>query len=195
MKPYPSFTEKTVSSKKLIGGKFLQVFLDQVELPDKKAAKRFWINHPGAAAVAIFRKNRRDTFLVRQFRYALREETLEIPAGKLEEGETPKRGAIREVKEECSLQGKLKKGFFYYPALGYSNERIEIYLMENPVPLTKPVKGPEDEWIDGRWYTKKEVIMLYKNGKIGDSKTLLAFLFFGFLKPKELEPQFFHGKA
>jgi ADP-ribose pyrophosphatase len=66
--------------------------------------------------------------MVRQYRYALGRETLEIPAGKLDPGENPEQCIRRELLEETGYEaGSIELIYTYAPALGYSNELIHIY--------------------------------------------------------------------
>jgi len=178
------FTEKTLKSTPLTEGRFINVNIDEVELPDGRTGQRFWMDHPGAAAIVVFRKNREETYLVRQYRYAVKKETIEIPAGKIDPGETFEEAAKRELLEECSLRGDLKPSLRYAAALGYSNEYLHIFVIDDPE-VTKGGEGPDDEWVDGRWYDKKEIIGLFKESRLEDSKTLIALFFYGFIRPED----------
>jgi ADP-ribose pyrophosphatase len=101
--------------------------LDDVLLSNGKVGKRIRIDHPEAAAVVPF-VSRDEILMVRQYRYALGRETLEIPAGKLDSGETPEEAAKRELQEETGYQvGQLDHIYTYAPAIGYANELIHIF--------------------------------------------------------------------
>jgi len=85
------------------------------------------MDHPEAAAIIPLLSDK-EILMVRQFRYALGRETLEIPAGKLDPGETPEQCIRRELLEETGYEaGKIEWVYTYAPALGYSNELIHIY--------------------------------------------------------------------
>lgn len=101
--------------------------LDEVLLSNGKVGKRIRIDHPEAAAVVPF-VSEDEILMVRQYRYALGRETLEIPAGKLDPGETPEEGAMRELLEETGYQAeRLDHIYTYAPAIGYANELIHIF--------------------------------------------------------------------
>ena len=95
------FNETTKNKSYLYKGKILNVRKDEVILPDGKDAIREMIEHSGGSAVVC--ENDGKILLVRQFRYPYKEEILEIPAGKLNAGESPEETAIRELEEEGGL--------------------------------------------------------------------------------------------
>ena len=80
--------ETQISSKRIFSGKLIDLYFDQVELPDGKTSTREWINHPGAVCLIPILSNG-DICLIRQFRYGPQEEFIEIPAGTLDDGEDP----------------------------------------------------------------------------------------------------------
>ena len=101
--------------------------LDSVRLRTGRITERIKIDHPDAAAVVPFLGPDR-ILMVRQWRYSIGRETLEIPAGKMDPGESIETCALRELKEETGHNARrLAHLFNYYPAIGYSNEMIRIY--------------------------------------------------------------------
>ncbi len=126
----PDFTEATLSSKTVYRGKLLHVLEDEVRLPDGGAARREYIRHPGAA-VMVPMPDPKSVVLVRQFRYALARHFYEIPAGKIDPGEAPLATARRELREECGFEaGEWRHLATIHPCIGYSDERIELYLAQ-----------------------------------------------------------------
>ena len=91
--------ESTVSSKKVYDGSFLDVRKDIVNLPDGNTSTREWINHPGAACIIPIMSDGR-LALIKQYRYPVKSIMIELPAGKLDEGEKPESCALRELEEE-----------------------------------------------------------------------------------------------
>ena len=81
-------TEKTLSSQQVYKGVLLDIYRDEVELPDGTKSVREYNKHPGAVCVVPITKDNK-VLMVKQFRYPTKEVMLEIPAGKLEKGETP----------------------------------------------------------------------------------------------------------
>ena len=127
-----NLTETPLRSEQLVDGKLLKVYRDEVRLPDGTASVREWIDHPGAAAVVpLFEDG--TTLLVRQYRYAPRHLTLEVPAGKIDhDDEDPEAVAARELEEETAWRaGRLVSLGAFYPCIGYSNEIIHFYLAED----------------------------------------------------------------
>jgi ADP-ribose pyrophosphatase len=101
--------------------------LDVVRLKTGDLTQRIKIDHPEAAAVLPFLDEKR-ILMVRQWRYAIGRETLEIPAGKADSGEDIDACARRELLEETGYNAeRLIPVFSYFPAIGYSNEVIRIY--------------------------------------------------------------------
>ena len=135
------------------------------------------IDHPQAAAVVPFVAED-EILLVRQYRYALGKETLEIPAGKLDPGETPEECVRRELLEETGYEaGELNFLYTYAPAIGYSNELIHIYSARS---LKKTKKKIDEREISSvKIYSTRRVRKMIKKGLLADGKTLLALFFAG----------------
>ena len=126
--------EPVVSSEEVLRGKLVHVFRDTVQVPGRGLGTREWLRHPGASAVVpLFGDG--TVVLVRQYRHGPRREFLEVPAGKLDAGEAPEVCARREVREETGLTvERLTPLGPVYPAIGYSDEVIHLFLGEG---LTK----------------------------------------------------------
>lgn len=169
-----SLLEKKVSSEKVFSGNLLHVYRDKVKLPDGSISHREWIDHPGACAVLpVFETG--EVQLVKQFRYPLRQNFLEVPAGKIDPGEDPLVTAKRELEEESGIRGKhwVALGGLH-PCIGYTNEIIYLYLTweldvsDNHVDhdeFLKPVRLPF-----------AEAIRLAYSGDITDGKTIANIL-------------------
>lgn len=171
------FYEKTISEKSVYEGKIVNVELLEVELPNGKISKREIVRHRGAVAVVAVTENNK-ILLVEQFRKALDRTILEMPAGKLEEGEEPIECGIRELEEETGykvdkenvqLLGKI------HVSPGYCDECIYIIKAENLKP--GQMGGDEDGFININEYTKEEIIKMIVDGKITDSKTISSFMY------------------
>src|SRR5699024_8212829 len=94
-----NLTEKTLQSTTIYNGKIVHLQVDDVLLPDGQKSKREVIKHPGAVAIIPITPDNK-IVLVRQYRKPLEKTIVEIPAGKMEEGERPEITAIRELEEE-----------------------------------------------------------------------------------------------
>ncbi len=170
--------EKTVKSEEIYKGKIIDVRLDTVELPGKKYSTREIVEHPGAVGVIPITPDNQ-IVLVKQFRKAVEEFLLEIPAGLIEHKEEPSQCAVRELKEETGYTANnLEKLFEYYSSPGFSNEKIHIYLAED---ITEGVARPDEgEHIRIIKMPVNEALEKVRTNEIKDSKTIMAILaYFG----------------
>jgi ADP-ribose diphosphatase len=126
-------------------------------------------------SVGIVAVSGSDVFLVTQYRHAAGKMLLEIPAGKIEKGETPRQAAIREMAEELGYSGKLEPLTKWYLAPGYSTELMHVFVATS---LRKIARGPLDDDENIRIRKVKLSVALKKclNGEIQDSKTAAALL-------------------
>ena len=168
-----NLTEKTVRKNVVFDGKIIRVRCDDAELPDGKPCKREVVDHAGGASVLYVREGK--VLLVRQFRYPYMEETLEIPAGKLNPGEDPARTAARELAEETGWQpASVEHMFTIYPTPGYSAEKIYIYRAHGV--REGQVHPDEDEFVTAAFYPIDEVLSMIEKGEIKDAKTIIAVM-------------------
>ena len=137
--------------------------------------KRSIVRHRGSAVMMPVDENNR-VLLVRQYRMPAGQKLWEIPAGKLDEGETPLQAAKRELGEETGLTAKTwKKLVSFYPSPGYVEEKMTIFLATD---LTQGDAHPmDDERIETKWFTKKELREAIESNKIIDGKTMIGFLY------------------
>lgn len=153
-------------------GKIINVRRDEVAFPNGKESTREIVEHRGAVAVAAVDEEG-CIYLVRQFRYAFGEELLEIPAGKLEEGEETAHleAAIRELREETGLTAqKVDYLGVIYPSVGMLTERIHIYLARG---LTQgEMDLDEDEFLNVERIPVRELEAMVRRGEIRDAKTI-----------------------
>ncbi len=168
-------TEKFIRGEQVFAGKLLNVFRDVVTKPDGHEEVREVMRHPGAAVIIPHLGNNRYV-LVRQYRYALRQATIEFPAGRLDPGEDPLDCAERELAEETGYRtDNLEFLFKIHPAPGYTDELIYVYKAEN---LIKGPTDPDpDEVVLTIEKTLDELLNMLKKGEITDSKTVNAILF------------------
>ncbi len=166
-----NLTEKTVRKNVVFSGKIIQVRCDDAVLPDGKPCKREVVEHPGGASVLYVQDGK--VLLVRQFRYPYGEETLEIPAGKLDPGEDPADTAARELAEETGWIPKTVEHLYtIYPTPGYSAEKIYIYRAHGV--REGAVHPDEDEFLSAAFYPIEEVFRRIRSGEIRDAKTIIA---------------------
>ena len=168
------FTEHLLESATVYRGRLLHVLEDEVRLPDGRQARRELIRHPGACAMVPF-LDPATVLLVRQFRYPLARHFHEIPAGKIDPGETPLETARRELREECGYEARDWRHLTtIHPCIGYSDERIELFRAGNLSPVGR---APEDgEFLEVVPLKIAEALRWVKEGKITDEKTIIGLL-------------------
>ncbi len=163
--------------------------LDVVRLRTGRITERIKINHPEAAAVLPFVDSRR-ILMVRQWRYAIGRETLEIPAGKVDPGEDVLMCARRELSEETGYKvGDILPIFNYYPAIGYSNEVIRIFAASGLERISE--KLDEDEISKVEIIELDHVRELIARGHIQDGKTVIGISLFRMKQEKGEIPEGF----
>jgi ADP-ribose pyrophosphatase len=166
------------SRKKVFHGRIFRVFRENKKLPNGREVSFEEVDHPGAALIVPFIKNK--VVFIRQYRAVIGKYIWELPAGKLDPGETPRACAKREIEEETGyVVGGLKKIGVIYTSPGFCNERIHIYKTE--CKDKKETRRDEDELIRVRLLTGREIRKLFAAGKINDSKTISALSFAGIL--------------
>lgn len=166
--------ETTVSSDLIYTGKTIQLRVDTVEVPNKGYQKREIIEHKGAVAIVAITDDNK-VVLVKQYRKAIEKEIYELPAGKIEIGETPLECAIRELKEETGYSvDSLKLIHKYYTTPGFSNQLVFIYLAKNLIPGESQLE--EDEFLEVYEIDREEAYNMVINNEICDSKTVIGLL-------------------
>lgn len=163
-------SERRLSSSLVYDGKLLKVRSDTVRLPDGGTAEREWIEHPGAVAV-IALTDSGELVMERQHRYSLGRDMIEIPAGKIDPGEDPLATAKRELQEETGYTAaQWRHAATIHIAIGYSNERIEIYFAKG---LKQHVaKLDDEEFLEVFTLPLATALAWVREGKITDAKTL-----------------------
>jgi ADP-ribose pyrophosphatase len=170
---------KTLSSKKVFQGKVFWVTRDAVKEPGGVTATRDVIRHNGSVVIlgVDAAKSLKDPgiLLIRQYRHAADKILLELPAGRIEPGETLLAGGKRELIEETGYRAKKwSKLASYYASPGFLTETMSILLAED---LTLGEAHPEaDEKIELHMTPLSEVLKLIHAGKIEDGKTLIGVL-------------------
>lgn len=167
-------SEQTVSSQTVFHGVLLHVKSDRVRLNNGSEATREYILHPGAAMV-IAMLDARTIVLERQYRYPLKRHFIELPAGKIDPGEEPLATAQRELREECGyVAGEWRHLTTLHPAIGYANERIELYLARNLAQVGH--QRDADELIEVLHVPVAEAMDWIRDGRITEAKAVTGLL-------------------
>ena len=155
-------------------GVVINVRLDLAELPDGSTALREVVEHPGGVAVLPLEADG-TVWCVRQFRYPFAETLLEIPAGRLEQGEAPEDAARRELAEETGLTADtLTPLGKQYATPGYCGEVLHVYLARG---LHRGEAHPDEgEFLNVEMHTLDALIDLALSDQLPDVKTAVAVL-------------------
>lgn len=166
--------EKTLSSEAVFDGALLHVKADRVALSNGKESIREYIVHSGAACVVPLLDNGNLVF-ERQYRYPLRREFIELPAGKIDPGEAPLATAQRELYEETGYTASEWQHLLtLHPCIGYSDERIELYFARGL--RQQAFERPAEESLEVFELSVDEAQTWISQGKITDAKTLIGIL-------------------
>ncbi|MDE6035887.1 MAG: NUDIX hydrolase [Ruminococcus sp.] len=166
--------EKTITSDTVYEGRIFTIIHDTAELENGVTAIRDVLLHSGGVCVIPLTEDN-EIFMVRQFRYPFREVTTEIPAGKLEKGESHYDCGRRELVEET---GYTCTEYIYlgeiYPTPAYNTERIHVYLAKGLQPDKQHLD--DDEFLDIEKIPLTQAVEMVMDGTIKDAKTQIAIL-------------------
>jgi ADP-ribose pyrophosphatase len=163
---------RVLDTQRVYTGRLVKVDLERLTLPNGHEIELEIIRHPGAAAVVPVRKDL-TVVLIQQYRRAAGGVIFEVPAGKLDPGETPETCARREVQEEAGLEvGRLHPLGPIHTTPGFTDEIIHLFAATE---LTAIASTPEaGEVIEVVEMPLAEALRLAARGAITDSKTLCA---------------------
>jgi len=167
-------TERMVEHTCPYKGVIVDVTLDKAVLPNGREAKREVVIHPGGAAALPLNDDGTVT-VVRQYRYPFGRVLTEIPAGKLEQGEDPRKAIVRELEEEIGAKAaELIDLGCVYTSPGITQEVLYLYLARG---LTYGECCPdEDEFLEIDRVPFEDLLQQVMNGEIKDAKTVAAVL-------------------
>jgi ADP-ribose pyrophosphatase len=178
---------EVVSSTLSYEGPLFRVYTDKI-LENGRELTRDVIRHNGSVVVLAVddAKSKRDPMIVmeRQYRHAAREFLLEVPAGKMEEGEDALAAAKRELLEETGFKAKRwRKMIRYFASPGFLGEFMQVFLAEG---LTLGDAQPEyDEQIEIEMMPLSRLLKMIDAGKIHDGKTLISVMLYARLREAE----------
>jgi ADP-ribose pyrophosphatase len=156
---------KPDAARTVYDGKLFDVTLEQWGDQEREI-----VEHPGAVAIVAVDREGLLT-LVRQRREAARKDLLELPAGTLEEGETPLESAQRELQEETGLQGgRWREAATFYTTPGFCRERMHLFFADELDPgAASPADDEDLELV--RWNVEEVPARL---AELEDAKTLVG---------------------
>ncbi|MDI9643863.1 MAG: NUDIX hydrolase [Candidatus Verstraetearchaeota archaeon] len=175
------YLEGTISSSRVFSGRVIKVDVDQVRLPSGRESIREKVVHPGAVAIVAIDRNM--ILMERQYRHTARKTLWEIPAGTMEEGETPEACARRELAEETGYTAELMERLaHFYIAPGYSTEVMYLFLAQRLAPSKR---NPDvDEEIETAFLPIPQVLEMVRRGEIEDAKTIIGALYLEAFRPE-----------
>ena len=153
----------------------VRVDCERVELPNGMTLLLDVVRHPGAAAVVPF-ASPDEVLLIRQYRHAADGSTLlEVPAGKLDAGETPEVCAARELEEEAGQRaGRLVDLGWIWTTPGFCDEKIHLFAAFDLTPV--PQRPEDDEVIEVVPTPLAQALEQVWDGSLNDAKSALALL-------------------
>ena len=152
----------------------VRVTTERVTLPNGTLIDLDIVRHPGASAVVPFLSDR-EVLLIRQYRHATGGMILEVPAGKLDEGETPEACARRELEEESGQRaGRLEALSSIWTTPGFCDERIHLFAAFDLTPVAH--RPQQDEIIELVPMPLSRAVEAVWSGEIHDAKSALALL-------------------
>lgn len=165
--------EKQLSSQIIYEGSVIKVKKDQVLCENGVESLRECVSAPGGVAILAIQDQQ--VLLVKQYHYVVGEETIELPAGKIEPNEDLSVCALRELEEETGYTAeRVKKIFSFYPTPGFCSEVLHIFEAQNIKKLEVAKTMDEDENINSYFLDLNEAYQQVLDGTIKDSKTMIG---------------------
>jgi len=175
---------EVISSKLSYEGPLFRVYTDEI-LEKGRRVMRDVVRHNGSIVILAIddSKSKRDPLIVMevQYRHAAKEYLLEVPAGKLEEGENPLAGAKRELLEETGFRAaRWRKMVRYFASPGFLGEWMQVFIAEG---LTLGEAQPEyDEQLEIQMIPLSKLLGMIEEGKLHDGKTLISVMLYDRLR-------------
>jgi ADP-ribose pyrophosphatase len=169
-----------LSAERCYTGRIINLDVDRVRFPDGSTGQLEMIRHPGASAVVPFLDPPESpdprVVLIRQFRHAAQDYIWEVPAGRLDPGESAEACARRELREEAGfIAGELRYLLSIYTTPGFTDERIHLFLANRLRDGSK--RHEADEFLEVHALRWSKVGRMIRTGEIVDGKTLATLMF------------------
>lgn len=167
---------KKLSSKQVFEHSRLNVFLDQVELPNGHQTEYLHFGQMPDAAMVIAKNNEGKILLQKEYSYPPDEVLFQFPGGLLDKDENPEQGAKREFAEEAELGGDLKAIGWFYLDNRRKAHKIHVFVATNLVDVN--AEADPEEFIESYWFTIREIDKMVRSNKINNHTTLAGWALF-----------------
>jgi ADP-ribose pyrophosphatase len=166
-----------LSTSRVFTGRVFNVDRDQVKLPNGRETTQDVVRHSKSVVIAPVPEPGR-IILIRQYRYAVNAWLWELPAGSVDDGESPEHAAARECHEEIGqVPGTVVRLSALYPTPGYCDEEMVFFRVSGLEPASEPAAVDEDEDIEAREFELREAREMVRRGEIVDMKTIVGLSF------------------
>lgn len=171
-----------VSSRRAYSGRIISLDVDRVRFPDGSEGELEMIRHPGASAVVPFLTDPEgedpQLLLIRQYRYATDGWVWEVPAGRLDPGETPLECARRELREETGCEAdRVEPLSTIWTTPGFTDERIHLFMATGVRAAEGGSAREADEFMEVVPTALSKALEMVERGEISDGKTVVALLY------------------
>jgi ADP-ribose pyrophosphatase len=169
-----------IKSQRIYTGRVINLDIDTVQFPDGSVGELEMVRHPGASAIVPFLSEPRgddpQILLIRQYRYAADAFIYEIPAGRLDPGETPEACAHRELREETGCTAdRMERLTTVYTTPGFTDEKIHVFMATR---LTRgEARREADEFVENVVMPLSKALAMIERGEIIDGKTAVGLMF------------------
>ena len=175
MSQEPNFAESRIGSREVFTGNVIRVCEDKVALPSGLEASREYVRHPGTVVIIALLDNGKVLF-VRQFRYAHQRVFLELPAGRIDPGESALEAAKRELLEETGhVAARWVPLSVIHPCIGYSDETAQVFMATRLDYLGTEID--QTELVEPTSLPLGGAIASIMNGAITDGRTIAALFY------------------
>ena len=163
-----------ISSERVFKGKVFNVDRDEVRLPHGRTVKMDVVRHPKSVVLVPIPETGH-VILIRQYRHAVGHWLWELPAGSVDEGESPEQAARRECHEEIGqVPDTIIRIGAFYPTPGYCDEEMVFFRVSGLSEPTEAAEVDEDEDIEARTFALRDARDMVRSGEITDMKTVVG---------------------
>lgn len=164
---------RLIKENEIYRGRICRFTHNEVEFEDGSTGYRDILHLPGAVAVLAIDENN-EVLLVEQFRHAVNESLLELPAGMLEKGEDPQEAALRELQEETGYHaGHIEFLASFFTSPGVVNETIHLYAATDLTYVHQDLDP--DEFLEVKRIPIDQLEKMIEEKQLKDGKSMLAY--------------------